>query len=165
MILEAGKLSAGKSSPIQYINGILSNWKNLEIFTIEALSNKENTQINNQQNSQEEYNKVYERRRFEAVFNAQKNNDTAMSISGMPEVLSRLSAIEKDLAFAEISNNSALLLELEEEQVTLTKKANELLANYNLTLDDLTPKYLCSKCNDTGYVGTHRCDCFNLKSN
>ena len=165
MILEAGKLSAGKSSPIQYINGILSNWKNLEIFTIEALPIKENTQINNQQNSQEEYNKVYERRRFEAVFNAQKNNDTAMSISGMPEVLSRLSEIEKDLAFAEISNNSALLLELEEEQVALTKKANELLANYNLTLDDLTPKYLCSKCNDTGYVGTHRCDCFNLKSN
>ena len=28
MIFEAAKLSAGKSSPIAYMNAILSNWKN-----------------------------------------------------------------------------------------------------------------------------------------
>ena len=38
MMLEAGKLSSGKSSPIAYMNGILSNWKNNSIFTIEAIN-------------------------------------------------------------------------------------------------------------------------------
>ena len=37
MILYASSLSAGKSSPIAYMNGILSNWKNNQIFTPENI--------------------------------------------------------------------------------------------------------------------------------
>ena len=41
MILEAAKIACGKSSPIAYINGILSNWKNNEVFTINDISENE----------------------------------------------------------------------------------------------------------------------------
>lgn len=37
LILEAAKYASGKSSPIIYMNSILSNWKNNQIFTIEDI--------------------------------------------------------------------------------------------------------------------------------
>ena len=160
MILEAAKLSAGKSSPIAYMNGILSNWKNNSIYTTE---NIESNPKSPSQDSQENYYREYEKRRTLALSRAQKNNEIATSIPGFLDVYGRLNSIEKDLAFAEIANDSFSLEKLEQEKLELTKKAQELLKTQNLTLEDLSPKYHCEKCNDTGYVGTHRCDCFDKK--
>ena len=67
---------------------------------------------------------------------------------------------EMSLAFAEIAGNEQTLLTLENEKATLLKNADEILSSIGITLDDLTPRYACEKCNDTGYVGTHRCDCY-----
>ncbi len=163
MILEAGKLSAGKASPIAYMNGILSNWKSLGLFNLADLNAQSQVAVTLADNSQEEYNREYERRRSLAVARASENNEIAMGIDGVSEILSRLSEIEKDMAFAEISNDTVALEKLEAEQRTITDKVNILLKQHNLTLADLSPKYACEKCKDTGYVGTHRCDCFNLK--
>lgn len=159
MILEAGKLSAGKNSPIAYMNGILSNWKNNGIFTLEGVSSVTTTN----DDSQETYNREYERRRTLALSRAQKNNEIAMAIDGFASIYSRLNSIEKDLAFAEIASDTQTLEKLENEKSELLKKAHDLLATKNLTLKDLSPVYACEKCKDTGYVGTHRCDCFNKK--
>ena len=52
---------------------------------------------------------------------------------------------------------------LESEQTALNQKALSLLKKLGITLRDLSPVYACEKCNDTGYVGTHRCDCFDKK--
>ena len=160
MILEAAKLSAGKSSPIAYMNGILSNWKNNSLYTTESI---ESSSQSTNQNSQENYNREYERRRTLALSRAQKNNEIAMSIDGFLDVYGRLNSIEKDLAFAEIANDNIALEKLEQEKIELNKKAQDLLKKKNLTLEDLSPKYRCEKCKDTGYVGTHRCDCFDKK--
>lgn len=155
MILEAAKISAGKN--VAYMNGVLSNWKNNGVFSVENVS--ENTVTGD--NTQEAYNREYERRRTIALSRAQKNNDIAMAIEGFPETYGRLNGMEKDLAFAEIANDTVALKNLEKEKQTLTEKAQQLLSTVNLTLRDLSPRYACEKCNDTGYVGTHRCDCFN----
>ena len=40
MIIEAGKLSSNKSSPFAYMHGILSNWKNNGIFSLENINNE-----------------------------------------------------------------------------------------------------------------------------
>ena len=157
MILQAAKLSAGKSSPIAYMNGILSNWKNDGVFTKEQIENK--TTAND--DSQEAYNREYEKRRSIALSRAQKNNEIAMSIDGFAQILSRLNSIEKDLAFAEIAGDNDALTRFENEKADLNREAQKLLKVKNLTLSDLSPKYACEKCKDTGYVGTHRCDCFN----
>lgn len=160
MILEAAKLASGKSSPTAYMNGILSNWKNNDIFTVEKTVNTVGGSTND---SQEEYNREYERRRSLATSRAQKNNERASEIDGFMPIYERLNSIEKDLAFAEIANNTDALNLLEKEKEQLTNSANKLLEKIGITLLDLSPKYACEKCNDTGYVGTHRCDCFNKK--
>ncbi len=157
MILEAAKLSAGKSSPIAYINGILSNWKNKGMFNIADVTADSAIK---EDNSQESYNSYYEQKRFNAQSKAQKNMEKANSLDGFMAIYSRINGIEKDLAFAEIAGNAPLLSELESEKVNLYKNANDLLKTIGITLDDLSPRYECKKCNDTGYVGTHRCDCF-----
>lgn len=156
MILEAGKLASGKASPIPYVNGILSNWKNNDVFTVEGLSNQVATD-----NSQEAYNREYERRRSIAVSRAQKNTEKAFALNGFTALYGRLNSMEKDLAFAELSGNQQVLQSLEKEKTDLIAKVNDILRTINLTLEDLSPRYACPKCKDTGYVGTHRCDCFN----
>ena len=155
MILEAAKLSAGKSSPTAYINGILSNWKNDGVLTTDSIS------TDKKPDTQEEYNREYERRRSVAMSRAQKNNERASELEGFMDVYGRINGIEKDLAFAEIAGNVDATSRLENEKETLIKNANEMLAEIGITLDDLSPRYACEKCKDTGYVGTKRCDCLN----
>ena len=155
MILESAKLSSGKSSPVAYMNGILSNWKNNGVFTLDSVSEK-----SKQNDSQEEYNREYERRRTLAVSRAQKNTEKAMELDGFNQVYARLNSIEKDLAFAEIAGNSENLNRLEKEKADLLTSADKILSQIGMTLLDLSPRYACDKCNDTGYVGTHRCDCY-----
>ena len=160
MILEAAKLATGKSSPIAYVNAILSNWKKDGIFSTDAVSE---LAVTSSENTQEAYNREYERRRSLAHSRAQKNTEKAMAIEGFNTIYGRLYGMEKDLAFAEIANNLSALETLEKEKQRLTQKAGELLSSINLTLQDLSPRYACDKCHDTGYVGTHRCDCFDKK--
>ena len=161
MILEAGKLASGKSSPIAYINGILSNWKNNSIFTLDSITDK--AEIRSGELNQEEYNREYKSRRANAMAKAQKNLDKAMEIDGFASLYERIFGIEKDLAFAEISGDSEKLLSLEKEKVEISKNIDKMLSKIGLEFSDLSPKYICEKCNDTGYVGTDRCDCFNKK--
>lgn len=157
MILEAAKLSAGKSSPIPYMNSILSNWKNNGVFTVE------NVQTNDKQtvSSQEEYNREYEKRRRTAMSRAQSNLEKAMAIDGFADIYARLNSIEKDLAFAEINNNTIAFENFEKEKAELNAKMRLTLRKAGLAPEDLVPKYRCDKCQDTGYVGTKRCDCFS----
>ena len=154
MILEAARLAAGKSSPIPYINSILSSWKNKGVYSVETA--KSSTDY-----TQEEYNREYARRRTLAVSRAQKNLERAQEIEGFSKIYERLFGIEKDLAFAEIANDESATEELKAEKADLTAKAEKLLKTIGLDFSDLSPKYACEKCGDTGYVGTHKCDCFD----
>ncbi len=158
MIIEASKLSAGKSSPIAYLNGVLSNWKNNGIFTLEDAT--DNIKTSTSGTDVLEYNREYEKRRAKAVSMAGQNLDNAMKISGFSELYQRLFAIEKELAFAEIEENQALVSSLLLEQSETRQKVSEMLAKIGLTIEDLSPVYACKKCNDTGYVGTEKCDCY-----
>lgn len=160
MILEASRLSAGKNSPLSYMNGILSNWKNNNVFSSEEISAEKES---GEQMSQERYNLEYSRRRSEAIIKAQKNVEKAMQVQGFPEIYSRLGSIEKDLALSEMYGNTEALDEFRAEKIRLTEKANAVLRPLSLSLDSLVPQYACKKCNDTGYVGTHRCDCLTAK--
>lgn len=159
MIMQAASLSAGKSSPLAYMNGILSKWKNNDIFTVSAV--KEQTQSSN--DSQENYNREYERRRSLAILRAQKNLEKATEINGFADEYSKLNSLEKDLAYAEYSNNSEMLKQLEDKKEKVIKSIEIMLKTISLSFNDLSPVFACKKCNDTGYVGTHRCDCFNKK--
>ena len=160
MILEAAKIASGKTSPVAYINGVLSNWKNKGVFTLSALAEQPAAEKGrSDEMTPEAYNRENEKRRAVALARAQKNVEKAMSLNGFAEVYERLFSIEKDLAFAEISGNAEALSALEKEKKDINRRAEKMLAEAGLTLSDLSPRYACEKCNDTGYVGTHRCDC------
>lgn len=163
MILEAAKLASGKTSAIAYMNGILGNWKNNNVFTLADTLNYSGKISVANDNSQENYNREYQRRRALAISKAQKNLEKALAIDDFKEVYARISSIEKDLAFAEIANNKDALNSFENEKRQIISKATAMLEKIGLTLEDLTPKYACKKCNDTGYVGTKRCDCYDKK--
>lgn len=163
MILEAAKLASGKNSPVAYINSVLSSWKNKNVFSPNLIVDK--TESSNTANTQENYNREYEKRRSLAVSRAQNNTEKAMAIDGFRNLYERYYSIEKDFAFAEIANDVGKLALLDTEKKELDSKIDAILASINLTFDDLSPKYACSKCNDTGYVGTKRCDCFNKTVN
>lgn len=56
--------------------------------------------------------------------------------------------------------------QIEQDKLTLqldklNKEYEEQLYRIGLTKEDFEPKYECSKCNDTGYVGNKMCSCFN----
>ena len=159
MILESAKLASGKNSPIAYMNAILSSWKNNGVFNVSEIDST----IKPAENTQESYNREYSRRRALALSRAQKNTEKAITLSGFSEIYAKINGMEKDLAFAQIAGDNALLIKLETEQKELINNAENMLKSINLTLRDLSPIYACSKCNDTGYVGTHRCDCFDKK--
>ncbi len=157
MILEAAKISSGKSSAIAYMNGVLSNWKNNGKFTVQDVA--ETLENSNSVLTIEEYNRIYERRRSIALSKAQQNLDIAMEIQGFSALYERMFSIEKDLAFAELSGDKNTLNKYETEQKSLTEKIRNLLNEKGLTIADLSPKFSCEKCGDTGYIGTKRCDC------
>ncbi len=157
MILEAARLSAGKNSPLPYMNSVLSNWKNKGVFSIET------AQENPAALTTEDYNREYARRRTVAVSRAQKNLERAMELDGFSKIYERIFSIEKDIAFAEIAEDASAAETLNREKTELYAKAGKILEQIGLDFSDLSPKYTCTKCNDTGYVGTHRCDCFDKK--
>ena len=157
MILEAAKTAAGKTSPTAYMNGVLSNWKNKGVYSVEASQNPQTSL------TVEDYNREYARRRTIAVSRSQKNLERAQEIEGFRKIYERLFGIEKDIAFAEIAEDRAAITALESEKADLNAKAEKLLSEIGLTFADLSPRYACEKCLDTGYVGTHWCDCFDKK--
>ena len=92
-----------------------------------------------------------------------KNLEKATEINGFADEYSKLNSLEKDLAYAEYSNNSEMLKQLEDKKEKVIKSIEIMLKTISLSFKDLSPVFACEKCNDTGYVGTHRCDCFNKK--
>ena len=56
--------------------------------------------------------------------------------------------------------------QIEQDKLTLQldrldREYIEQLTRIGLTKKDFEPKYECTKCNDTGYVGNKMCSCFN----
>ncbi len=157
MILEAAKISSGKNNPLAYMNGVLSNWKNNGVFTLDNINLDKPSSPKDM--TQEAYNAEYSHRRNVAIIRAQNNLEKARELQGFSTLYERTFSIEKDLAFAEIAQNDELIKTLEEEKILVNEKIDKLLKTISLTQQDLTPQYRCRKCGDTGYVGTNRCDC------
>ncbi len=104
---------------------------------------------------------VYENRRLFA-------NDRALSINEALDAdkdfyLNRteLKRVLFDIQKAEYENNGDALKPLYEKRDALKKKRAELLSLKGLSEKDLSPRFACEKCNDTGYsLSGGLCSCF-----
>ena len=57
----------------------------------------------------------------------------------------------------------ALIHQLREKSIDLQMERSEILASNGYPVDYLELKYQCSKCQDTGYIGSKRCKCFEQR--
>lgn len=151
MLLEAAKISAGKSNPIGYMNGVLSSWKKDSIFTPNKISH---TSPENTANSSSAYSKITVERHFYDLRNraelvAEENLKKATSDSVYGEIHNKLNDLNIQLAFCRDDGKAK---ELETEIDKLNKSAESRLALLGMTKNDFEPQYSCKHCNDTGYT-------------
>ncbi len=153
MILEAAKLSCGKSNPVAYINGILSGWKSEEIFEAEKIISKQpayktaNSDPRSERAAAEAH--FYELRHT-AEDKAEKALRAATSDEIYGDIHRQLNELAIELAFAEIRD--AEKAESISGKISLLEAdGDKRLKELGINKADFTPRYACQKCNDTGY--------------
>lgn len=86
--------------------------------------------------------------------------DKARENARFKDVDRKLNVMELALAKAEIGELSKLPA-LKEEQKRLRIERVHILTEMGMTLDMITPQYVCKKCSDTGFLeGGKACDCY-----
>lgn len=148
MLLEAAKLSAGKTNPISYMNGVLSSWKTQGIFSADKIAERAVS-------SAAAYDKAaieqhYFDLRHSAEVAAENALKRATSDSVYGEIHAKLRKLSIDLAFAEVeSPEKAATIGMQILQ--LEKEGDERLKALGIDKKSFTPQYSCKICNDTGY--------------
>ena len=151
MILEAAKLSAGKSNPTAYMNGILSTWKSEGTFTpdkIQSLPVKAAT--TDTTISRAEIERHYHNLRHAAEDAAEKALNRALSDDIYGKIYRDLNELSIQLAFAELRNPNAAD-ELTKRIGGLEIQGDKRLKELGIDKTNFTPRYSCKLCNDTGY--------------
>ena len=64
-------------------------------------------------------------------------------------------------AFKDVENRDHYLNTLKEKITDLRIRKSELLVSNGYPMDYLSLNYTCPKCEDTGYIGTVKCSCYN----
>lgn len=166
MLFEAAKLSAGKSNPLAYMNGVLSSWKSEGIFSADKISTQSPVASSARHSpASRDRRAEVERHYFELRRSAEERAEKALACATADAVYGsirkQLNELSIQLAFAEIRDKSkadALNAQIKE----LELKADKRLKEINIDKNDFTPRYLCTICNDTGYRkdGTP-CECMD----
>ncbi len=163
MITEAAKISAGKSNPMAYINGVLSSWKSEGIFKPENIARQSAPTVKNQsadsRAERAETERHFAELRHKAEDAAEKAFKTAVADELYGKIHKELNELSIQLAFAEI-RNAADAEKISERISALETQGDERLKLLGLSKADFTPNYACKKCNDTGYDKNGKpCEC------
>ncbi len=173
MILEAAKRSSTSASPLSYMNKILSEWKQAEIFDVKKLpaplggAEKANSArggfVNpsiEAANAKSDRERFYALRREKAQAKADKFLAKANENPRFKELTSELSKMELSLAKAEVFKPETLP-SLQAKKLALINERKRILAEMKISEADLTPKFVCEKCLDTGFLKNGAaCDCY-----
>ncbi len=173
MILESAKRSATSANPIPYMNKILSDWKRQEIFAVKDIPDAHGASANTSANRQtytnvaiEAVNAKSDRERYYSLLRekaqvlADKNLEKANKNAEFKQINGALSKMEIALAKAEVFEPNKLPA-LKKEKSELLARRKEVLASMQLNESDLTPKFSCKKCSDTGFLPSGKaCDCY-----
>ena len=178
MILEAATRSASGANPVPYMNKILSDWKQKEIFTLSAIPEKpinsnstgagtrSNTKSGYTNPSIEAANAKSDRERYYALLRekaqsrAEKFLAKANANKRFKEITTELSKMEIALAKAEVFEPQNLPA-LQDKKKALLQERKEILSGLEISEQDLLPQFTCKNCSDTGFLpsGT-ACNCY-----
>ncbi|MBQ8309262.1 MAG: DnaD domain protein [Clostridia bacterium] len=167
MILEAARRSCSSASPIPYMNKILSEWKETNVFELKNIPSSvssRSTFITNAAvdaaNAKAERERYYALLREKAQTRADKYLAKANGNARFKEISVELSKMEIALAKAEVFEPKNLPALTEKKQSLLTERKGILLA-LGIDENDLTPRFSCGKCSDTGFLPSGAaCGCY-----
>lgn len=171
MILEAAKRSATSSSPIPYMNKILSDWKRAEIYSPQAIPVAPTSAPNTPTrayvnpaveavNAKADRERYYSLLREKAQARADKFVAKANGNARFKEITAELSRMEIALAKAEVFEPKQLPV-LEEQKSALLVERSKILQGLGITEAELLPQFSCRKCSDTGFLKSGAaCSCY-----
>ena len=155
------------------MNKILSDWKRVGAFKLSDIPEKEPTvqptrtfenpviKALDEKTDRERY---YAALRQKAQSKAEKALKKANENPLFKDTETKLSRMEIALAKAELQTPEKLPA-LQEEKRALLSQKRALLQDMGIAEEDLTPRYLCEKCSDTGFMKNGKmCDCYQKKA-
>ena len=114
-------------------------------------------------NKQEIINKLnilYANRRTSAQNLAYHNLLKARKNAEFSKLEKQIKQLTFDLGKAQAFGNTSDAKALKQQLITATVKQEQLLNSIKLTKQDLSPKYMCQNCNDTGRKNSKLCECY-----
>ncbi len=180
MILEAAKRSATSANPLPYMNKILSEWKETNVFECKDIpsathstgagtSSSPSTPSSRggytnptieAANAKSARDRYYSLLREKAQSRVDKTLKKANANPRFKELTLELSKMEIELAKAEVFEPSKLPA-LKDRQEELLKERKALLTGMGIAEAQLTPQYACEKCQDTGFLSNGvACKCY-----
>ena len=176
MILEAANRSATSANPIPYINKILSDWKQAGVYEPKDIPSHETKGAGTSStaksgaytnpsieaaDAKSARDRHYALRRQKAQNLVDKAMQTANANPRFKELTAQLATLEIDIAKAEVRATETLPA-LKEKKASLLSERKALLAQMRIDEKDLSIKYECEKCKDTGFLPNGlACDCYN----
>ena len=178
MILEAATRSASGANPVPYMNKILSDWKQKEIYTLSAIPEKPvsdnlvgagtrstaksgytNPAIE-AANAKSDRERYYSLLREKAQSRAEKFLAKANANARFKQITSELSKMEISLAKAEVFEPQNLPA-LQDKKKALLQERRNILAGLEIQEQDLLPQFACKNCSDTGFLPSGvACNCY-----
>lgn len=159
MILEAAELSAGKTNPTAYMNGVLSSWKASGIFTPDKIEARPSASKEAKTIDRSVIERHYAELRQIAEGRAERALDSALADATYNALHKKLNSLNIELAFAE-SRGDGTERAIAEEIDETNRAADERLRKLNIDKADFVPHYSCKICNDTGYDAEgNQCKC------
>ena len=170
MILEAAKRSSNASHPLSYVNKLLSEWKRIGAFTPSEIPEKSapfpasayKSEAAIAADKRTDREQFYAARRQKALATAEAAKEKAERDEEYREADSICRREEIELAKAEVYSPEKA--EAIKARLATAQKARSLaLERLGLSDADLTPKYQCPKCSDTGFLPSGKaCDCYKI---
>lgn len=81
-------------------------------------------------------------------------------IPGFSELENESSALAVSFSRRMLDDESLSLEDLDKGLAEISARKEALLAAHGISPDYLQPAYTCPDCQDTGYIGNHKCHCF-----
>lgn len=166
MILKAAEQAAGKTSPIPYINSVLSSWKSKGIFSPEQIT-ADTAQAKIQQAAADEKNEEFRKKVRNYYFNLRERaNDRAEYYKRRARADAAFAKNEEQIRSAEIELAKAEALggdtkDTAAKLAALREERRRILGRLQIREEMLIPQYRCKRCNDTGFdKNGNVCSCY-----
>lgn len=97
---------------------------------------------------------------------AERYQEVAACCPELTEIEDRIIAVSMETAVSKIGSPGRLTSDADypAQLAELSNRRRQCLLSVGKPADYLDEIYTCPHCRDTGYVGSHKCDCFNKKA-